>query len=409
MKKLLSLLLVLVMAFGLTISASAANKAPVITEVEKTGVLKNFNEKSILVNEDGKSLGYAVDASTKVYQLGNIVNLMDVAKKGLKITYKVKHLDGKATNILTYIDVAAPGLEGEGFLTLPVSSIATDLMKLTAGGNVGFNVCLNNIRGNVTDSSLAKPTDLKAEGAIITDAAGNINMTIVDVKDLEPEADTAYQYDDTKNINLGDISIVKDSLQITVNGKKLIVIDGAAAFDSKDPADEVKLVLTKTFYSLEFEAAIAEKEPSTQEELDKILSISYTKKMYKIITSEMTAYRLNEDIYAELNGKEATLAKALNRGNYAFVLTNVDGELIYINAFYRDLECEVVSKAGNSITIKVSKPGMTTYTDKIEMSSDILITNAQDEEIAVSSISAGDKIVLTTDPEQGYKVVKIVK
>jgi hypothetical protein len=409
MKKLLSLLLILVMTLGLTISVAAAKKAPVITEVEKTGVLKNFNEKSILVNEDGKSLGYSYDQTTKVYQLGNIVNLMDVAKKGLKLNYKVKHVDGKATNLLTYIDVAAPGLEGEGFLTLPISSIASDLMKLTSGAYVGLNVCLNNVRATITDSALASPTDLKAEKAIKVDAAGNINMSIADVKELNPEEDTAYQYDNAENINLGDINIVKDSLVVTVNRQKLKVIDGAAAFDTKDPADEVKLVLTKTFYSLEFEAAIAEKEPATQEELDKILSISYTKNMYKIITSEMTAYRVNDDVYCELNGKETTLAKALNRGNYAFILTNTDGELIYINAFYRDLECEVVSKGGNNITVKVSKPGLTPYNDTLVMSSDVLFVNAQDEEISSSSINSGDKVVLTTDPEQGYMVVKIVK
>lgn len=409
MKKLLSLLLVLVMTLGLTLTASAAKKAPKVTEVEKTGVLKDFNDKSILVNEAGKSVGYSYDGTTKVYQLGNLVELMDVAKKGLKLTYKVKHVDGKATSILTYIDVSAPGLEGEGFITMPVSSIALDLMKLTSGAYVGFNVCLNNIRENITDSSKAKPTDLKAENAIKTDAAGNINMTIVDVKEISPEQDNAYQYGDTKNINLGDISVDKDSLVVTVNGKNLKVIDGTAAFDTKDPADEVKLVLDGTFYALEFEAAIAEKDPATQEELDKILSISYTKKIYKVITSEMTAYRVNDDVYAELNGKEATLAKALNRGNYTFILTNTDGELIYINAFYKNLECEVVSKSGNKLTVKVSKPGMTPYNETLEISSDVLYTNAQDEEISASSINTGDKIVLSTDPEQAYKVVKIVK
>lgn len=407
MKKLLSLLLVLVTTLGLAMTAYAAKKPAVVTEVQKTGILKNFNDKSILVNEDGKSIGYSIDEATKVYQLGNQVELMDVAKKGSRITYKIKYLDGKATNILTYIDVAAPGLEGEGYVTMPVSGIALDLMKLTKGANVVFNVCLNNIRTNITDSSLAVPTDLKAENAIKTDAAGNIVMTIADVEELTEEADTAYQYEDTQHINLGDINIIKDSLEVTVNGNKLKVIEGD--FNGGNPADEVKLVLDKTFYSLEFEAPIAEKEPDTQEELDKILSISYKKKIYQITTSEMTAYRVNEDIYAELNGKEVTLAKALNSGNYAFVLTNTDGELIYLNSFYKGQECEVASKAGSKITIKVSKPGMTPYTEVLEMSPDVLVKNAQDEEISASSLNAGDQIFITTDPELGYKVVEIVK
>lgn len=413
MKKLLSLLLAIVMTLGLTVSVSAATKvtkkAPVITEVSKTGVIKGFNEKSVLVNENGRSVGYTFDQNIKIVQLGNECDVMETAKKGLVVDYKVKYIDGKPTNLITFMDIAAPGLEGEGFLTMAVNNLSSDLVKLTSGSNVPFNIALNNVRANITDSSLAASTDLTIVDAIKPDAAGNISMTIVDVKEVEPNEDSAYQYADTKKVNLGDINIVKDSVVVKVNDKQLKVIEGAATFDPANNADEVKLVLTKTFYSLEFEAAYAEKKPATQEEFDKILNISYKVKNYKVITSEVTTYEVNDDIYSELNGKEATLTKALNRGNYAFVLTNGLGQLIYLNTFYRDLSCEVVSKSGDKLTIKVSKPGKIPYTETLTLSPDVLAINALEEEVQLSAINAGDKIVLTTDPEQQYQVVKIVK
>lgn len=402
MKKLLSLLLVFTLLFGAAVSVSAATNsktnAPVITEVTKTGVIKLFNAISVVVNEDGKTVGYTLAKDAKVEQMGNPVEFMEVAMKGLKITYKVQMINGKPKHI-TYMDVPAPGLDGEGYLSAGINSLYEKKERLLEAGYVPFNVCLNNIRTNITDSSLAAN---KTTGEP-NETTGVLNPSIVDVKEIEPEEDTAYVYDSEKRVDLGDINIIKDSLKVTLNGKELKVIDSKAEFNATTLGDEVKLNLDKTFYYLEFEQDLP------KDNLEEALVISFKKSIYKVTSSEFTTYNVNDDVYTELNGMEVSLAKALNRANYAFITTNGMSEIIYINAFYKNLEAEVVSVVDNKIGFKGYKFGKAAFEDALFLSEDVQVMNAKGEALTIDDVMPGDVIKITVDPASRYQVILIEK
>lgn len=402
MKRLLSLFLAFALVFGTAVTIAAAGtstrKGPVITEVTKTGVIKDFSDSYVIVNQDGKTVGYVIAKDADIEQIGNPIEFTEVAMKGLKITYKVLLINNEPAYI-TYMDIPVPGLEGEGYLSLGINSLYINKARLLIGGYVPFNICLNNIRTNITDSSLAANSTTEN----LDKDSGAISPVVVKVDVSGEEEDSSYVQKTETRLNIGDVNIVNGSVKVVLNNKELKVIYNNSEFDAKDKADEVKLMKDKTFYYLLFEA------PLPEENLEDVLEITYKKMLYTVSTSELTTYNVDDDVYVELNGEEVTLAKALNRGTYAFVTTNSMSEIIYINAFYRNLEAEITEINGNEITINGYKFGKPAFEDKLIISDDVEVIDSKGESFTFDNIKVGDIVKLTVDPELEYQVILIEK
>lgn len=372
MKKAVSLLLAaaLVLGNGFSVSAAVKTKAvqpkavkPVMKEVSGEGVIKAFDEKSITLIVGGKSVTYTVDDGTKVHFMEEEAYHLDVVKKGLKVQFKA------LGDRLTHMEVPDEGLQSQGVLGLHISDT----------------------RENITDSP-------------IVPAASPV-LAVVH-KEAGEETDTSYVYKDTKTLNIGDVVIVPDSLSVSLNGKQLKVIEGKTEFDKSVEGDEVKLVLNKTFYSLEFEKPFAEKAP-TQEELEKMLKVTYRKKIFYLTTTEITNFPINEDVYVELNGQETSFIKALNRGTYAFIRTNLDGEIIYIDAFYKDLVCRVDKIEYDKITFSVVRNEKTAFTDTLRIAYSATIRDEKGASLDYTKIQPGTMIKISVDPYENYKIIDI--
>lgn len=386
-KKAVSLLFALFFVVGIisTTPSVSAQKAAV---KPGTGVVKSFTEKSLTVVESGKVNTYSITSTTKVTQLYSPANFIDVIKKGLTVTFKA------TGNVITEIDIPVMGSENQGDLKIK----AVDINVANSDSNIAV-----------------PPVDIKASR----------NQTR---KESGEEVATGFCYGNDGNmymytgeadsISLGAFEIIPGSVKAALDGKEIKILDAAAQFDSKALDDEAKLLLDKengNIWKLKFEKNLYEDESKYSiDDLEKRLQVSYKKKLFDITTYEIYDFPFSESVIAELNGKEVPLVRALNRSTYSMFTTNTDGEVIYVNAYYRNLQCRVDSIKGNTITIsKMSNPAdpnsRAIWSDTLTISPNIEVLDENSAPIQVASLKAKDIIKLTVDPYDGYKVSGIDK
>lgn len=392
MKKILSLLVALTLALGLTTAAlgktapKANTKAPVITEVTKSGVLKAFTETTITVSEDGKTVLYTLAKGAKIESLGAQVDLMETAKKGLKVQYKAQLSGGKPLNIITYLDIPSVGNEYVGLVSLGVTDTRT----------------------TINDSNAFSPST-----ATYNAITGMIDGIYYSSKENPAETEDVYVFDNPSQISLGFINLVKDSLKITLNGKEIKVIDEKADFNAATVGDEAKLIgkADKTTtgvpginYIISFEAPITDSKTFTQAEADEVLKVTFQKKPFTVTELDLYSSPIHEDVYAELNGIEVPLAKAMYRGNCAMVRSNSALEIVYVGAYYNELNCKIASISGNKITIDVLKNNTVAFRDTLVISNLLEVLDKNGIQAEKSTLKAGDQIKLTVDPYDNYNV-----
>lgn len=372
MKKTISLLLIVVLIIALAIPAVAA------TMGDRQGVIKAFSEESVTLNVAGKDYTYTIDSSTEVKRIDQDVDFLDVAKKGIKVNFK--NSDSK----LTYINIPNIGAEMQGLARVAVSDI----------------------RVNRTDSALpvvdayTSSVDATTEEITQTIATKKVEVGFVDCDE--------YVYDNDKQITLGDIVIDPASVKVAINHNALKVItDGKTEFDPKVVGDEVKLVQNKTMYTMVFEAPVTDIKTPKTDYIQMILNVNYKKQMFDITTNETNFLRVEEDAVVELNGKEVSLAKAMNLGNYWFVRTNPDGFVIHVDSFYRDAEAVFTGLANGLIKVDTVKGNKVVGSDVLTPSEGLTILAANGSEISVNDLKVNDKIKVTTEPADGHRVTFI--
>lgn len=367
MKKLISLLTITVLIMGMVITVHGAAAV-------NTGIIKDFSEKSITLNVSGKDVTYSIDESTKVYKNDELVNILDAARKGLKVEFK------NSGNKATEIKIPNFGFENSGTLA--------------------FN--LIDIRENMTDSS-EKSGETK----------NDMRETRVKFEEAGDEESGRIAYwGELNKVVLGNITIVPGTLKVTLHGKELKIIDGKAEFDAAAAGDEVKLATQEddpTCWELIFEKDLSEEKSITQEQIQEFLSVTYKVKLYKQTTTDIYNFPISENVVVELNGKPATLIKALNWSTYSYITTNTDGEIVYIDAIYNDFNCVVDSVKDNKVNVSVVRNGKTALSDTLELSPGVTVYAADGSVIDIGVLKAKDEIKLSVNPFDAYKVNVIEK
>lgn len=378
MKKVLSMLVVFTLIIGMTFSVSAKATNLASQTVEKTGVIKAFNETSIAVIEDGKAQGYAIAKDAKIIKNGEAVNLLEVAQKGMKVKYKVVITNGKPSYI-NYLEIPNSGSIYEG---IPGTSMSNEVNTTVA----------------YQETAVSKIT--KNSNSMIEAASLTVN------KEKEADYDTFDIQSKNSVIYIGTVVIVPNSVKLTIDGKDIKIIDGKAEFDKTAANDEAKLTLAEKtgVYTLVLEAPLTEAQVKDR---DNAIKLAYKTKEYDIQRLEMSDLLVNEDVYCELNGKEVSYAKAMYRGNYASFTTNESLEIIYVDAYYKNLEATVSKISGNSITINVLKGGRVAYSETLAIDPGCTVDNTAGEELSLSDVKVGGKILVSTLPSLGYKISEI--
>lgn len=357
---LLTTLLVVIAIFSYSKASFAADN--------KQGILKNYSSGSVVIGVDGKNLTLTIDKATKFTQKGIPTTLEEGAHKGIKVSYRANG------SKLLEMDFGEIGEQQQGVMEL--NTVYTRSMTSDTNTNVSF-------------------ANSKKE-------------------EIGEEEDTVYGYDPSERskVTIGSVSVIFDTLKVTLNGKELKVVNSDGKLDPATKGDEVQLVVdpddADRLY-LQFENELTEDATKTQEDIEKILSISYKKKLFKLTTSEIFKYSVDEDVYVEINGKENTLQKALNRSNYAYLILSPNNTIIYIDSFYKDLECSIKSVNGTSLVIGVTAKGKTPFTDTLVISPALTVTAASGEALNLSDIKSGDTVLVTVDPYESYKVTNIIK
>jgi Fe-S cluster assembly iron-binding protein IscA len=371
LKKVVSLFMIVALLLSLAI--------PVAAQGEKQGVIKSFTAKSITLGVDGKNYTYTIDSKTEVKKIDQNVDLMDAAKKGIKVAFK------NSGNKLTYINIPNTGAEMQGVAKIAVSDV----------------------RINPTDSALAA----ESTTSVVDGVTGEVTQTTVTkVKKLAMVDCDEYVYDDQKNLTLGDIVIDPASLKVALNGKSLKVItDGKTDFDPSVVGDEVKLVATKTMYTMVFEGDITANKDAVQADIEKLLKVSYKKQNYEISTTETNFLTVEKEALVELNGKEVPLNKAMDMSNYWFITTNPEGNAIHINSFYREVKAVFTGLSKTQLTVNILKDGKVVGSDTLTPSAGLTVLAADGKEISLKDLKVNDKLTLTTEPADGYKVTFIQK
>lgn len=355
MRKIASLLMVLILMIALLSVGCTSNAI-------QTGIIKSFDDKKITISSDDKVSTFNISEASKITQQGNPVNYNEAMRKGIKVDYK---------------------LSGKDILQMDLSQVGEE-----TAGNIEFSVVSS--RAMFSES----PTPPKANDG-----------EIVNIKEIGEEEDSSYGvYKGT--VELGEIALVPGTLEVTFGGKSLKVLEGAVEYNKSIPDDEVKVIDDSGFIMLEFE-----KTPQEYyiDEFQKTLELKYKKKQFEVVTTEVSNLSFNENVTTTLNGVEVPFLKAMNRGNYFYTVSNIDGEVVFLDAFYKELECTVNSVNEEKLGITVLRNGKEIFKDEINIVKDTVITDSNNKLLKLDGIKVADKLKISVAPEKSYKVISIMK
>jgi hypothetical protein len=210
-----------------------------------------------------------------------------------------------------------------------------------------------------------------------------------------------------KDLFIGAYVIIPGSIKLSVDGKEIKVIDGTVEFDAANSGDEAKLTKdSKLQYTISLETPLTKDQV---ENIGNVVKLNYQIKEYNVQRLELTNLLVHENAYVELNGKEVSLAKAMYRANYAIAETNDRSEVVYINAFYKDLTCTVDSISGNKINVTAVKNGYPAFKETLVLDAGCIFTDSTGNAIFASDIKVNDRVLVTTSPDLQYNVVTVIK
>ncbi len=364
MKKVISFVIATIMILGMAYSAIAATPAA----VTKTGIVKGFTEAAVTLGIGGVNITYKIEKNTKITLSTIPTPIMEAAKKGAKANITLS-----GTKLIA-IDFGEIGEQQQGAMELTT----TYTRSMTSDTN--------------TDVTFKNSTK----------------------EEIGEEEDSVFGYDPSERnkVTIGSVAIIPETLKVVLNGKELKVVKEDGKLDPTTKGDEVQIIKdpddNNRLY-LQFEADLTEDATLGQEDIEKILSVTYKKKIFKLTTAEIFKYSVDEDVYVEVNGKESTLPKALNRSSYAYLVLSPLGNIIYIDSFYKDLESSVKSISGDTLNIGVAAKGRTPFTDTLKISEAVTVQAEKGDALEMSDIKAGDTILVTVDPYEDYKVISIIK
>jgi hypothetical protein len=381
MKKILSILVGLALIVGTMVpvyakTASASKVAKLVESGMKTGIIKSFTSDSIILLDSGKTYKLGFDKNLKVVKMGEEADLMDVAKKGLKVQYKVMLKDGVPTSV-TYLDI--PGV-GNIYVGIP-------------GTSINF------------EQDLVYTSEVTSTAAVTRNPSGLFDASQSTVAATEKEYTDYVVQTKGSVLFIGAYSIVDNSIKLLIDGKEIKIIKGN--FDNTVQGDEAAL----SFTSLK-EAKLTLETPLTTEQQNDLanrVKLTYKVKEFTAKKQDITNLIVNEDVIAELNGKEVSYVKAMYRGNYVEVTANDKMEIVYIDAYYKDLNCILDSIVGNKLKVTVIKNGNNAFTDTLTINSGCTFTDGDGNEISSSSLKKGDKIQISTSEDLNFDVLEIVK
>lgn len=368
MKKVLPIVLSLVLAVG-NVSFAAAAPTTMAAPAEKQAIVLKYTDTSVTVLENGKEVTYKLDAKTHVTTAGGEGTYADLIKKGLTVTFASK------SGLLSHIEIPGIGIQTQGV-------VSTKAVVSELGYMLDNTLVVVDTRVNTTDSNLP-----------LTNTA----TTIFTSKAMGEEADDSFVNGaDEKTLDIGDVDLVAGSLTVTAGTTTFKVLE-TGDFSAATVGDEVKITKTKTFTSLVFEAPLTAEQKAA-------LKISYKKVMKEITAAETTVMPISNNVVIELNGKAAPFVL---EGTSAFVTTDLAGNAIYIDSFYKNQTVKYLGAKGSKAVLGIMKDGVQIATDLVEVSKDATVLNAAGVEIDFRTIKSGTMVTLTTDPDSGYKIVEL--
>lgn len=368
MKKVLPIILTLVLAVSSFGFAAAPAKASHVMAT-KSAIVQNYTETTVTVLENGKMVTYAIAEDATVTSGGMEAVYADTITKGRMITFAA------TAGTIKEVDIPGLGLQGQGVIvSKPV---------ITENG-----LFLNNAL-SVADTRIVKTDSNIVPG----NTASTITTAVLSGEEVD---DTFLLSEDGKKADFGDMDIIAGTLVATVDGKALTIVP-ADAFLTATPGDEAKIVKTKTFTHLEFETPLTEAQKKT-------FAVTFKKQMRTLTQVETSIFKTTNTTIIELNGK---VMPFVMDGTSAFVDTDLAGNTIYVNSFYKNQDMKFLGTYGNRAVVAMMRGDISVYYDSIEISDTATISDAAGEPIEIGKIKTGTMIKLTVDPSTGYKVVEL--
>lgn len=356
MKKAILPLIVLVLVLSLVYIIFAPKN--------KTGIVKNFTEKSITIVENNNTNTYKINSATKVTQSDTKVVLLDTAQKGMKVSFTAS---GK---LVKELNLPGTGEAYEGEFS-GNAIVATREMESESP--------------EAPEPTATEAVKMEETGAILEDTAYGVYKGTVE---------------------LGDVGLVPNTLEVTFKDKKLKVIDEKAEFDTANPEDEVRLVFDGLMYILEFEKTPDE---FYLDEFQKVLSVKYQKKMYHVTITDTSKLIFSENVIANLNGSDAPFIRAMNRANFCSTIADANGEIVFFDGYYKDLDCMVDNINKDTMDFTAVRQDKELFKDTLKISEDVRIQDESGKAMALKDLMTKDHIKLSVDPSSGYKVISIEK
>lgn len=353
MKRVLSIVLTLLLIVGgMGFAATSA-------AMTKSGMVKDFTETSVTVLEDGKVVTYKVNDGTKVTSNGGDADFAGTINKGVVITYKA------SKGMLIQADIPPYGLQTQG-----------EIMANPQVSQYGFLTALNlqsvDTRVNTTDSfSIPKDSATTKFSAVVVGEEA-------DEGGLVRVSDTEY--------NFPEAEIIASSVKVTFDGKAMAT--PADYKVTKEANAAGKIVFVKPIVAADFAK----------------LKVEYNKSIREVTAKETSNFPYAKHMLIELNGKEIPMV--VNGAN-AFVNTNLAGEVVYINSYYKNQPMMFYGMSGTKMVVGLLQGDKVAMVERLTLSPEATVTNAEGDEVAINQLKGNTKILLTTDPDYGYEVVSV--